>query len=156
MDETKIIEKILNEFRLSTDKFNELNNGSTDFVKGFWNGKMDDDCKKLFCYLEGLDGTLDEYYQFGADKAGVNDFKQFCEKLNIDTKQTHNIKERGNHLYSRDKKLMITFSSKNANETGYFHYFGVTGGRKEVLYAYDVFTTMGDHSGMCYGGREFI
>ena len=147
---------LLKEFDMTDERFEELNKGSTNFVKGYWNGELCKSGKELYSYLEHLDNNMDEYLQFGADKAGIKDFNDFCVSLNIDPNQLPHRESNGRYdFYSRDKKLMFTSSSRST-KSGYFHYFGVTGNRENVLRAYELLTTNGFYEDISWGGRDFI
>lgn len=146
-------ESICTMFNLTSQKFDTLNSKSSAFIKGYWNGEMSEPTKGCFSYLAGLDNTLDQYLSFGADKAGINNFNNFCEKLNIDPAQRVVCSKGRYHYYSRDRKLTMTVSTEHGN---YFHYFGVTGGKNEVLNAFHEFTVNGYNDGLCYGGRDYI
>jgi hypothetical protein len=146
--------EIKQKFNLTEKAFYELNKKSTEFVKGFWNGNMSPDTKELYSYLEKLDNTCDEYLQFGADKAGVNNFDEFIEILGVEVKTPQ--KENGRfHFYSSDRTVSFSCSSSQY-EAGYFHYFGITGQRSKILQAFSEFMKQGYWFELTYGQRDFI
>jgi hypothetical protein len=171
---------ILSTYRFDEAQYNSLNKGSTEFVKSYFNGELGSTGNMLFSYLDGLDPHLPEYYQFGADKCGVDDFKEFCKELDIDieenlmrsikrteeaTKKIVNasFEERSYysrrigryHFYSRTGRLMISLSSSAflENDIGYF---GVTGGKEEVEAAFHVFSRRIECTESSWGGRDYI
>jgi hypothetical protein len=190
---------VKSKFNMTQERLEELNNGSTKFVKDHLQKVRKEEefrssCLKLmeditlrneFCSknnvdyadiitvleknnssfkdLGGLDPTLDTYYQFGADKAGVTNLKEFLERLNIDYEdlallvhtKINDTYPKGYSVYSRDKKLVLAVFSTQSLE-GYFHYMGVTGEAKAVYQAFKAFLELGTYEELCWGGRDFI
>lgn len=155
MSLTVIENDICKLFNISEEHMIKMNKTIDNFIKSYFKNEMIPYNQEHFSYLGKLDNNLDEYASFGADKAGINDFNEFCEKLNIDPIQDLS-SSRIFHFYSRDNKLVISFSSKMAINDGYFHYFGISGGKKEVLLAFDYFIKNGYRDELCFHGRSFI
>ena len=114
-------------------------------------------------YLVGLE-DCDNYFEFGADKAGLkdedankDDMKEFLELLNIDILGLYVELASSSKLYtvySRDRKLVITMSSPDCIN-GYFHYFGMSGEKNTVLQAIRVFNKYCSNEELCFGSRDF-
>jgi hypothetical protein len=163
----EIIASILETFKFSRERFEELNEESTKFVKTYWT-TMNAKVKAVYFHYRYLDPYLDSYLQFGADKCSVRDIFKFCNDLNIDyddlleeiekfpmgmdTKFEDEHKVfRGYAIYSRDRKLGLRVSSK-FSLGGYFHYFNAVGDRNAILNAFKVLTKQGKFSEICWGG----
>jgi len=165
----------------------ENKNNITKFIKNFskereMNSSEYNKIKISYPYLDVLDLSYDEYIEFGADKCEINNFREFCNEINVDfeenmvrcseeKKQLKKIhKQKGNiysfnyryHFYSRDKKL--TFTCSNINESydeendehrDYLHYFGLTGEFEVALNAFKKFYKRADYAELSFG-REYI
>lgn len=79
----EIIDSILETFKFTRERFEELNEDSTKFVKTYW-ATMNLKAKELYFHYSHLDPFLDSYLQFGADKCSVRNIQKFCHDLNID------------------------------------------------------------------------
>jgi hypothetical protein len=117
----------------------------------------------LYCQ----EGARTRYAVFGADKCGVSDVRKFLDMLDIDYKDlvdaiakypqgrdtpySPDFQFRGYLLCSRNKDLCINVASKSSID-GYFHYMNVTAEETAALRAFQAFKTLGNHSGICWGG----
>jgi hypothetical protein len=162
-----IFESILTTFKFTRERFEELNEESTKFVKTYW-VTMNPKVKEVYFHYNYLNRNLDSYWQFGANNCSVRNVLKFCNDLNIeyddlvgeierfprgmDTKFEDEHKVfRGYAIYSRDRKLGLRVSSK-FSLGGYFHYFNAVGERNAILNAYKVINTQGKFSEICWGG----
>jgi hypothetical protein len=163
----EIIESILSTFKFTRERFDELNEESTKFVRTYW-VTMNPKVKEVYFHYSFLNQNLDSYWQFGANHCSVRNIMKFCDDLNIeyddllgeierfpkgmDTKFEDEHKVfRGYAVYSRDRKLGLRVSSK-FSLGGYFHYFNAVGERNTLLNAYKVLNMQGKFSEICWGG----
>lgn len=171
---------LLKTFSLSQEDFDIHNKKTTEHVQHYKDGSMDEMFTHLYTYLDGLDNSLSEYCELGADKCRLNNFRDFCEKLDIDIAENqariiteyyhifenkHEILEypkvfysrldRMNryHFYSRDRKFMFTCTSP-LYMSGSMAYFGCTGEREKVIKALEMIYEDGNRD-LCYGGRDY-
>lgn len=79
----EIIQSILETFKFTRERFEELNDESTKFVRTFWS-TMNEKQRELYFHYKLLNPFLDSYLQFGADKCSVRDIHRFCRDLNIE------------------------------------------------------------------------
>lgn len=167
------MERIAKDF--DTELVAVLNNNDDDskYIKKLRNDYTDSNHSK---YLLGLD-EFDSYTSFGADKCGCSNVPEFLEKLNIDIRDLKiellKFPEGMNTkyekiisgfplytIYSRDKKLTMTVSSKGCipheDETkGYFHYFGISGETQTVIDSYSVYEEYCNQDEICWGCRVY-
>jgi hypothetical protein len=174
------MESLLKTFSFTQEEYENYNKLSTEHVKSYYDKSMDNDFIRLFKYLDGLDDTLPEYCEFGADKCRVSNFQNFCDKLNVDIlenitrmiQEHHNIFENKHEIlrspgtfyqmlegrnaynfYSRDKKFMFTCTSP-LFMGGSLAYFGCTGEQKYIIKAFEIIYDDGNRD-LCYGGRDY-
>ena len=175
-----VLEKFVFTDEKSYEYYNKL---STEFIKNYLSTATSTDIscdttvpfRKLYKYLSKLDSTLETYFQFSADKCGVDNMSKFMQDLNLDMNDLNQQLEdfplgrdgwnevqkvggevfRGYTVASRDKKLVCSFASKYCG-SGDFHYFGVTGEGGAVLAAFKIFLEQGYYSGLSWAGRDYI
>jgi len=149
---------ITNMFGISDEQLNVYNDRSTNIIKGYWNGNMNNVTKEVFYYLYLLDDNLDEYVQFCADKVNMSNINNFFNELNITiTKQNKKADPKGRYtLYSDNNEITITFSQVHAFRNGYMHYFGATGSKKAISHAFKIFAQYASYDELCYGVRKFV
>jgi hypothetical protein len=143
---------ILKFINIDVEEFYERNRQTSNYIKkNIVNNKYE--------YLKELDKNIDEYLEFGVDKCEINNFNEFCEKINVDV--IENLKRINNNIihnyykytfYSRDKKLVFTCSRCD----NYMHYFGITGDKKTILHVLEIFYDMYVDGFISWGNRDFI
>lgn len=166
------MEEVLKKFNINEERFLEIKEVVTSFMKKYFNKEIDVDTQKYFDkYYAELDSECEEYLQFGADKCNVDNFDEFCEELNIDIKENliRIIKEQKKYIeninnetikqykpayvfYSKDKK--IAFACLNPGN--YMHYFGITGEYNKILDAFKIFEKKCNYDEMNFGSRDYI
>ena len=161
------ISKITKLFKCTPDRIHQHNKDTTEHVK---KSLCDPQLATLFDYLTKLDNvTINNYCEFGADKAGVRDIGRFLQALGVTVEHVTNVMIDTNrklaesksvrssryHIVTPDRKLVFTFTSTNGNQ-GYFHYLGVTGEASVVYKFILLFDEMGYSDDMCFGGRDFV
>jgi len=175
------MELLLKTFSLSKEEFENYNKKSTAHVKSYYDNSMDKMFIHLFNYLEDLNPNLSEYCEFGVDKCHIENFKEFCDELNIDIvdnlsriiKEYYHIFENKHEMlhspktfyeklnninrynfYNRDRSFMFTCTS-HMYMKGSLSYFGCTGEQKHVLKAFEMIYNNGNNE-LCYGGRDYV
>jgi len=166
------MEEVLKKFDMDEEKFLNIKESVTSFMKKYFNKEMDADTQKYFDdYYSELDSECEEYLQFGADKCNVDNFDEFCEELNIDIKENliRIIKEQKKFIeninneiikkykpayvfYSKDKKITLAC----LNLGNYMHYFGITGEYKKILDAFKIFEKKCNYDEVSFGRRDYI
>lgn len=176
------MEEVLKTFDINEEKFLNIKEEITFFIKSYFNEKMEKDSRNHFYYLESLDSECNEYLQFGADKCDVDNFNEFCKDLDINVEENllriidelneeikiktdiknNSYKEENYPLSSnsskryvfnsRDKKITFT-CSKPGN---YMHYFGITGESNKILDAFKIFKKRCTYDDASFGARDYI
>ena len=173
-------ELLLKTFSFTEEEFENHNKKSTEHVSSYYNGTMDKTFAHLFTYLDPLDKSIPEYCEFGAYKCHIDNFQEFCDKLDIDIvdnlariiKEYYHIFENRHeilrnptsfyvrvsgptlyHFYNRKKTFMFTCTSP-LYTTGSLGYFGCTGDIEYVLKSFEMVYNSGNRD-LCYGDRDY-
>ena len=148
------IQKVLDTFSMSIDKFHEIQTDCQRFLQDMNSEEKIEIRKRTFPYLDLLDPSISVYAQFGADKCSISDFTKWCKLLNV---EIPNDQQETFHCVSSDKKITFTCRTLDNYIHGkYIHYFGVTGEYEKVLEAFSLFLEMGQYAELCWGNRDFI
>jgi len=68
------MEEVLKKFNINEERFLEIKENVTSFMKKYFNKELDIDTRKCFDHYSELVSECVEYLQFGADKCSVDNF----------------------------------------------------------------------------------